>query len=255
MRASARLLAAIQGAQSGLKSKVTEFMEALTDAVLYIPLAEDMPDTPDGEQIEFEGELTFRPHMILGEDETIFAVTYSDPALVDHMREALGWDTSGQELKFICAPAHVALDLSQIAIEGTEVAGLVFNPGTEDELVLRRDEVASLIAKQPIPLVGYVEELTPEEEVTVVEGAAPPPQALMDALLRAKSDIKDLVQVNVQTTFDPERDREPHLCITLTVIGRHDLNRKLIADQVMDYAADLLPQPGYADIIFRDAPN
>ena len=65
----------------------------------------------------------------------------------------------------------------------------------------------------------------------------------------------DLVDYSVQTTFDPERDREPHLSITLVVIGRHDLNRPAIADDVMDEAAAHLPAPGYADIVFRDAPN
>ena len=195
--------------------------------------------------------------MILGEDEAIFAVAYSEPELVESMQESLGWGTSGGDLKFISVPSDVALDLAQVTIDSEPVTGLVFNPGTEHELVLRRDEVASLSQAVAIPLVGYVSELPPDAdfEATVVEGAPLPPEALMAALESAKSDNADLVGYSVHTTFDPERDREPHLTITLVVIGRHDLNRGALAEAVMDEVGPLLPEPGYADVVFRDAPN
>lgn len=251
------LSAALHAAQSGLKSDVQVLVSALEDAYVYIPLAEDLPDTPEGQQIDFDGDLTFRPHMILGEEEAIFAVAYSKPDLVDSMQKSLGWFTSGGELKFICVPAAVALDLAQVTIDGEQVTGLVFNPGTESELVLRRDEVASLAQGTALPLVGYVSEIQQDEGggAEVVEGAQPPPEALLEALGRAQKNQADLVGFSVATTFDPERDREPHLTITLTVIGRHDLNRGALAEAVMDEAAPHLPAPGYADIVFRDAPN
>lgn len=248
---------ALHEAQSGLRSDVEELISALEVAHVYIPLSEDLPDAPEGQQIDFDGDLTFRPHMILGEEEAIFAVAYSKPEFVDAMQQALGWQTSGEELKFICVPAAVALDLAQVTIDGEQVTGLVFNPGTDSELVLRRDEVASLAQGVALPLVGYVSEL-PEEadlEAHLVAGAAPPPQGLLDALARAKAEQPDLVGYSVATTFDPERDREPHLTIALTVIGRHDLNRGALAEAVMDEASPHLPAPGYADIVFRDAPN
>lgn len=251
------LSVALHAAQSGLRSDVQALVSTLEEAHVYIPLSEDLPDTPEGEQIDFEGDLTFRPHMILGEDEAIFAVAYSKPELVDSMQRSLGWLTSGAELKFICLPAAVALDLAQVTIDGEPVTGLVFNPGTESELVLRRDEVASLSQGTALPLVGYVSEIQPGADggAQVVEGAAPPPEELLLALSRARESHADLVGFSVDTTFDPERDREPHLTITLTVIGRHDLNRGALAEAVMDEASPHLPAPGYADIVFRDAPN
>lgn len=250
------LTAALHTAASGLRSDVEALIHVLEESHVYIPLSEDLPDTPEGEHIHFDGDLTFRPHMILGEEEAIFAVAYSEPELVDPMQKALGWLTAGEELKFICVPAAVALDLAQVTIDGEPVTGLVFNPGTEAELVLRRDEVASLAQGVPLPLVGYVSELEPDADgAQVVEGAAPPPPALLEALVRTKESHADLVGFSVQTTFDPERDREPHLTITLTVIGRHDLNRGALAEAVMDEASPHLPSPGYADIVFRDAPN
>ncbi len=251
------LSAALHTAQSGLRSDVEALISLLPEAHVYIPLSEDLPDAPEGEQIDIEGDLTFRPHMILGEEQAIFAVAYSQPVLVEPMQTSLDWTTSGTDLKFICVPASVALDLAQVTIDGEEVTGLVFNPGTEAELVLRRDEVSSLAQGIPLPLVGYVSELEPgaDQDAHIVEGAAPPPEALLDALERAKESHKDLVGSVVVTTFDPGRDREPHLTISLIVIGRHDLNRGALAEAVMDEVAPHLPAPGYADIVFRDAPN
>lgn len=251
------LRAALAQAQSGLKRDVQTLVDVLQTAEVYIPLSEDLPDAPEDEQIELDGDLTFRPHMILGEERAIFAVAYSEPALVESMQSELGWSTSEGQLKFIRVPAEVALDLAQVTIDGEGVSGLVFNPGTDDELVLRRDEVASLAQGVALPLVGYVSELGPGDDAaaTIVEGAAPPPQALVEALERVKRQNDDLTGFSLATTFDPERDREPHLTITLEVIGRHDLNRPALADAVMDEASEYLPAPGYADIVFRDAPN
>lgn len=251
------LAPSLSAARTGLKSQVQLFVDALQEAVVYIPLSEDLPDAPEGEQIELTGDLTFRPHMILNSDESIFAVAYSEPELVEPMQKALDWKTDGEELKFICVPPHVLFDLAQVDIDGEALSGLVFNPGTDQELVLQRDEAASLAQGTAIPLVGYVADLPPgaEEETQIVEGAEPPPSALLEALEAAVARIEDLVSVDVATTFNPERDREPHLSITLTVIGRDGLDRQKLADQAMEEAAPHLPAPGYADIVFRDAPN
>jgi len=245
------------GARLGLRSEVQKLVDALPQAVVYIPLAEDLPDAPEGEQIELTGDLTFRPHMILNSDHSIFAVAYSEPELVDPMQEALGWNTDGGDLKFICVPTHVLFDLINVEIDGEELSGMVFNPGTDQELVLQRDEAASLAQGVAIPLVGYVADLPPgaEEETEIVQGAEPPPQELLDALARAVDKVEDLTATDVQTTFNAERDREPHLTITLTVIGRDGLDRQKLADDTMEEAAPHLPPPGYADLVFRDAPN
>jgi SseB protein N-terminal domain len=249
--------AAIDAARTGLKSQVAIFVEALKHAEVYIPLSEDMPDAPEGEQIEIEGDLTFRPHMILNSDESIFAVGYTEPELVEPMQTALNWKTAGGELKFICVPFHVLFELAQVDVDGEPLSGLVLNPGTDLELVLQRDEAAAIGQGVAIPLVGYVADLPPddEEETQIVEGAEPPPAELLLALERAVSKVENLVGTEVTTTFNPERDREPHLTITLTVIARDGLDRQALADATMEEAAPFLPAPGYADIVFRDAPN
>ena len=248
---------AIEDARVGLKSAVQSLVEVLPLAQVYIPLAEDLPNAPLNESMPLDGDLTFRPHMILNEDQSIFAVAYSEPEFAEPMQSALAWQTSGEDLKFICVPAHVAFELCTSMIDGEEVSGLVFNPGTDAELVLLRDEAASLAQGTAIPLVGYVADLPPDDDgaTQLVEGADPPPAALLKALLAAKNELADLADFSVATTFNPERDREPHLTITLTVVARHGLDRQALADEVMEQAAAHLPAPGYADIVFVDAPN
>lgn len=254
---AADLTEALLEARVGVKSQVQLLVDALTLAQVYIPLAEDLPDAPLNEALPFDGDLTFRPHMILNEDESIFAVAFSEPDLAQAMQNALGWATSNEELKFICVPAHVAFELCSSVVDGEQVSGLVFNPGTDAELVLLPDEAASLAQGTAIPLVGYVADLPADDDGTTeeVKGADPPPAALIEALSAAKDRIAELVDVSVMTTFNPERDREPHLTITLTVIGRHGLDRQALADDVMEQAAEHVPAPGYADIVFVDAPN
>lgn len=253
----AALSAALAVAQSGLRSDVEFLLGVLEESHVYIPLSEDLPDTPEDVEVEFDGELTFRPHMILGEEEAIFAVAYSEAEFVEPLQRSLGWTTSGQDLKFICVPAEIALDLAQVTIDGETVTGLVFNPGTEAELVLRRDEVASLAQGVALPLVGYVSEIEDGalSDEHIVQGAAAPPEALVTALARVKEREAALTGVSVLTTFDPERDRDPHLTIVLSVIDKGNLNRAALAETIMDEASPHLPDPGYADIVFRDAPN
>lgn len=248
-------LEALDAARGGLRSLVGRVIETLDEGVLYVPLAEDIPDVPEGQE-ETLDELSFRPHMLLDTDEKAFAVAFTDLDLAEPVQEALEWKTDGGDLKFVRLPARVVLEMALEDLDGVEVMGLAINPSTDQELVLSRDEAGSIVQGQAIPLVGYVEELpeTEEEELMVVPGADPPDPRLLAALDAAKAKIHDLVSYRVDTTFHPERDREPHLTITL-YLARPDSERGIIAEQVMDLIDPLLPPPGYADIVFRDAPN
>lgn len=250
------LTEAILVAQSGLRSDVQALVDVIDEVHVYIPLAEDMPGVVEGEDVQFGEELTFRPHMLLDSDHRAYAVAYTDPELVEPLVEALGWETSGGPLKFIHLPLRIAFELAQEHVDGRDVEGLAFNPSTDFELVLRRDEAAAIAGGQALPLVGYVEDLPEgaDEETQVVEGAEPPPAELLAALEQARARIRDLVSVGVATTFNPERDREPHLTITLYT-AKPDIDRAALAEDVMEKASPFLPAPGYADIVFRDAPN
>jgi hypothetical protein len=246
------LTAAVEKAQSGLRTDVQSLLDLLTHGHLFVPLSDLIPGAIPGQDVELDGELSFRPHMLVHEDGSYFATAFTEPDLVAEVAEALGWNTSGEELQFVHLPAMVALDLSQAELEESQLAGIVLNPGDETELVLSRDEAASLTQGRALPLVGYVERL-PEgmEAVTqIVEGADAPPVALLTALTTALSARPEVESFEVLTTYNPERDREPHLTLFVR-IKDEELDRVALADDVMAHVLPHVPPPGYVDIVFR----
>jgi hypothetical protein len=246
----------VRQARRGLRSDVQELVDMLPFGELLVPLAEDIDDAPEGERIEIEKDLTFRPHMVLDEEHNMYCVAFTRPEFMETMREELGWTTAGAELKFCSVPAQFVFDMALQVIDGEEVLGLVINAGTDDELMLRRDEVGSLAQGQALPLVGYVGELpeSADEQTRVVEHAEPLPEALHAALQEAVAAHAELSSAEVQVTFNPERDREPHPTITLR-LARHDVDRHALAESVMERVAPHVPPPGYVDVLFRDPAN
>lgn len=250
------LTEAVGIARRGLRSDVQVLVDALPDGELFVPLAEDIDEAPEGKLVEVDHEISFRPHMVLDDEQNMFCVAYTDPDFMEPMREALGWTTSGGELKFASVPAQIVLEMALQVIDDEEVFGLVLNAGMDEELLLRRDEVASLSRGQALPLVGYVAEIppNPDEASEAVEGAEPLPAAMLEALESAVAAQADLASADAVVTFNPERDREPHPTITLS-LSRHGVDRESLADAVMDLVSPHVPAPGYVDILFRDPPN
>jgi hypothetical protein len=248
------LTGALYEARTGLRSNVADLLEVLGQAELLVPLAEPIPGVALEEVRELDSDLSFRPHLLGHPDGSVFAVAYSEPGLVERVRESLGWKTAGGELEFVRLPALVALGLGQSRLGDVELDGLVLNAGDESELVLARDEVGSLLAGRPLPLVGYVAELERSDldDAAVVEGAEPPPEALLLALDAAVAREPGLSGYSLKTTFDPERDREPHLTLTLALVAGASVAHQELAERVMQEAGPLLPPPGYADVVFRD---
>ncbi|MCH2107906.1 MAG: SseB family protein [Polyangiaceae bacterium] len=245
---------AILHARRGLRSDVQVFVDAVTEGEVYIPLSENMPNVKEGEEVEIGNGISFRPHMLLDPQHQPFAVCFTRQEYSLPIQTQLNWKTSDEELKFVHGPFSMALDLGQTEAEGQSIHGLVLNPGTERELVLTREEVGSIIQGRAIPLVGYIDELPEgfEDQTKVIEGAEAPPQALLQSLQQSEAQLADLVSFEVQTTFNPERDREPHLTLVLEVNEIDDQARAELANEVMESAGPHLPEPGYCDIVFRD---
>ncbi len=250
------LTEAVGIARRGLRSDVQVLIDALAQGELFVPLAEDIDEAPEGEVIEVEQELSFRPHMVLDEDQNMFCVAYTDPDFMEPMRDALGWTTSGGELKFASVPANFVLDMALQVIDDREVFGLVINAGLDEELLLRRDEVASIARGQALPLVGYVADIAPgpEETLNPIDGAEPLPEGMLQALAEAVHAQADLAKAEAIMTFNPERDREPHPTIVLS-LARHGVDRHELAEAVMELVSPHVPEPGYVDIVFRDPAN
>ena len=141
------------------------------------------------------------------------------------------------------------------AIDDVEVRGLVLNPGSDSELMLRREEVASLAQGQALPLVGYVDdiELGPDETL-FAEPSEPPPLELVEALERIKSAVPAIANLEeprrLFRRLNPDRDREPHLTVNVK-LEDDAADRERLARRVSEAVAGKVPPPGYIDIVFE----
>jgi hypothetical protein len=148
-------------------------------------------------------------------------------------------------------PAMFALDMALEVVDDEHVLGLVLNAGSEYELMLHREELASLTNGKAIPLVGYVAALAPDEgeETLIVEGGESPAPALTSAIERCLSELPKLKSYLLLRTFNAERDREPHPTLRLsTTADESELSE--IARQMIEAIGKYLPPPGYIDIVF-----
>jgi hypothetical protein len=186
------------------------------------------------------------------EDGQGYAALFTDPELVEPVAETLGWTTEGAELSVCTLPARVALELTLGLIDESNVMGLVIDAGQPSELMLRRPEVASIVAGQAVPLVGYLTDLPPldDEQVLIAEPSDPPPPDLLAALDAFLAAHPEVTAHRLERTFNPERDLEPHLTLRLTATAAPD--PRALAQGVIAAIGDRVPPPGYLDILFDD---
>jgi hypothetical protein len=247
------LTALVLGARRGLRRDVARLEAALDETQLLIPLAKRIADVPEGEDVALESGLEILPHFIVDPEGLRYAALFTQPALVEPVAQALKWTTDGDELGVCSLPARIACELALGTIDETAVHGLVIDPGQESELMLRRSELASIVAGHPVPLVGYLHDLPPleDEKVLVADAGDPPPPAFVAALTACLSGLPAVKAHRLERTFNPERDLEPHLTLCLTADAAAD--RRALAETVIGAVGELVPPPGYIDVLFDDA--
>lgn len=242
----------IKTAQRGLRRDVQALLDQLAQGELFIPLAKNIEGAADGQRLQIDdGEVKLVPHMLLDEDGNHYAALFSHPELMAQMEQQLGWKTDGAELKFCTVPALFALDMALEVVDDEHVLGLVLNAGTEYELALRREELASLTNGKAIPLVGYVAALAPNEddETLIAEGGEPPAPALIAAIEACLAELPRVAGYTLLRTFNAERDLEPHPTLKLvTSVAESELSA--IAGKMIEAIGKHLPPPGYIDIVF-----
>jgi hypothetical protein len=247
------LTALVEQARRGLRRDVAALEAGLDQGELFVPLRSHIAGAPEGEDMALDRELEILPHFLRDEDGRGYAALFSDPELVEKVATSLGWDTDGRELSVCSLPGRVACELSLGVIDEQSVFGLVIDAGHPSELFLRRAELASVVAGTPVPLVGYLGDLPPldDEQVLLAEPSDPPPPALLEALEQCLATLPAVSAHRLQRTFNPERDLEPHLTLRLTSLA--DADRRALAKSVIDAVGELVPPPGYIDILFDDA--
>jgi hypothetical protein len=245
------LTAAVARAKSGLRRDVASLVDALDAAELLVPISKQPPNARDGEQTELDGELTLSPHLLPDASGEPFVALFTHTAPLDPIVQALEWTTDGEQLKVCSLPARLALEMAREVLRDTRVRGLVIDPGAPSELGLSRNELESLMSGRPIPLLAYVRDI-PEDEserTLIAEEGDPLPEELVEAL-DAWLDTSDDVQgYRVDRTFNPDRDLEPHL--TLTVLVTEDADRRALFQSVTGAIEGKVPPPGYLDVLFE----
>jgi hypothetical protein len=245
------IVAAVGRARSGLRRDVQALLDQFESAELLVPLARDLPDAPEGERIELDGELSIIPHLLPDNDGQLFAPVFTHAAPVEPVASALEWTTDGEALKLCAFPAKVALEMALEVLDAGHVIGLVIDPGADSELCLTRSELSSLLLGRALPLLAYVQNI-PEEDrgsTLVAEGAEPPPAELREALQSWLAQTPEVKGHRLERTFNPERDLEPHLTLTLRVPESSD--RTGLFQGVTSAIGGTVPPPGYLDVIFE----
>lgn len=245
----------VRRARRGLRGDVAALVQALEDGELCVPLREHVPGVPAGEQLELSTELSLAPHMLLDPDGQLCCVAFTRGELIDDIADHLGWTTSGDVLEYCTLPARGVLDMALQVIDDREVVGIVLNPGTDSELFLQRHELASIVKRAPVPLVGYVDRIqdTSDQNTLVAEPGDPPPPELVSALEGALARLPEIGGYTLERTFNPERDLEPHLTLRLRS-RRAAEDQSAVGSAIVEAISDKLPAPGYIDILFESEP-
>jgi hypothetical protein len=245
------LRGALRQAKTGLKSDVAALVKALENAPLCIPLREHVAGIETGEQMTLDRDLALSPHLLADPSGQLACVAFSNAELLRTAGDNFAWTTDGEDLEYCTLPARIALGMALNVIDDEDVIGIVFNPGDESELFLRRQELGSILQHRPLPLVGYIQGISADEEpaTLVAEPGDPPPPELVQALETAVASFPEVVSHALRRTFNPERDLEPHLTLALKI--QPNVDREHIANGITEAILDKLPPPGYIDVVFE----
>lgn len=251
-----QLTRAIVAAHRGFRRDVQVLIEALDQSELLIPLSHSMGEVPYGESIELDQELTLLPHMLVDPEGKLYAAMFSEAGLLEPAKEELGWTTEERALEYCTLAAPAAIEMALSVIDDERVVGLVLNPLDASELVLRRDEVASIAQRRALPLVGYVSSIPAQEfeQTLVAEPGELPPSELIQALEACLGELSNVGGYALRHTFNPERDLEPHLTVHIA-LREPSADRKAIAESIVSAIGSRLPPPGYIDILFDEPQN
>ena len=248
------LTLAVRTAKRGFRRDVEVLVHLLDSATLYIPLSKAVPGAEEGQELEVDEGFRLSPHMLVDEDGKVYAALFTKPDLLEPLIEELEWQTDGEPLSFATVPARVALEMALDVIDDEQVFGLILNAMDETELVLRRHELGSILQGKPLPLVGYVQDIPEQdfEETLVATPDEEPPRQLVETIESCLAEFKGISGYKLNSTFNAERDIEPHLTLTITTT-RPSADYATIAKRLVAAISDMLPPPGYIDVLFDNS--
>ena len=246
------LTIAVETARRGFRRDVDVLVRMLDAGTILIPLLHSVPDAEHGEELEVDEGFRLSPQMLVDEEGKLYCALFTRADLLEPLVDQLGWETDGEALEYATVPARVALEMGLDVVDEENVLGVVLNPMDESELMLRRSELASILAGTAVPLVGYVNAIPEQdfEETLEADPGDEHPAELVSAIEACLAKQEGVTGYTLARTFNPERDVEPHP--TLRVITtRPDEELGDIAQLIIEAVKDALPPPGYIDVIFE----
>mgnify|MGYP001159097975 CR=1 FL=1 len=202
------------------------------------------------------GEQFVPPHMLVDEDGNLFCAMFTRPDILEPLAEELGWGTDEGALEYCSLPARVGLDIAHQVVDDERVLALVITAGHETELLLHRHEIGSIAQGRALPLVGYVRAIPLQdfEKTLIAETDEPPPADFVQKVEACLDELGTVASYEVLSTFNADRDLEPHLTLSLKPKSR-DIDFEGLTRRLMDAVADVVPPPGYLDIVFDHTPE
>lgn len=245
------LTSAVARARRGFRRDVLALIEAVPQGRLVVPLMKRMEDVAVGVETELGDELSLAPHLLFDENGSAFLPVFTRADLVEAAASRVDLRTEGGELEYCTLPASVVLEVALEIVDGARVEGLLVNPFHDSELILKRHELASIVQRKALPLVGYVAEipLAEGEERLIAKLDGPVPQSILDAVEEVLGRRVEPPRYGLHRTFSPERDLEPHLTLNLVTAGAPDPGLALELGAALE---GKLPPPGYIDIVWND---
>ena len=241
---------AIASARSGLKTDVANLIDLLPEGALFLPMARAIPGLEEGDTVNVDEEITLSPHLLVDGEDRLFVALFTREEFIGPVKQAMDWKTDDHDLEFCGLPAGLALKIAYDACGNEEIVGAVINAMQDTELVLQQDELGHLTQGQAIPFVAYVEGAqsdAAENEDIANEDLPPEFKAALDVCVEKAEPVTGY---SVQRTFDPERDREPHLALRFT-LGTPTEDYETLRDTIVEALEGTVPPPGYVDILFE----
>jgi hypothetical protein len=239
-------------AQSGYRSDVAALVDQLKKSDVFAPLqaSGNLPSKPSTLTVDTSVAL----HNLPSADGAAWIALFSSIEALRRSGERHKWFTDRGPLRYVGFKWDAGIEgMFLKALESGSNAGIVFDEGSRSELGLRASEVLSIARGEVIPLVDYTsrQPTRGKEQVFVGEPAAPPPQALLEAVQSTLSTERVVTSHHLRQVYMPERDVMPHLILDIESTASEP-ERRRISHRVGEAIKNIeLPPPGYLDIAFN----
>lgn len=252
LEATAKVLAreaftrTVREAQTGLRSDVQKLIDAIATGRLLVPLARKLTSIPTGQVTQVDRAVDITPHLLPNKLGQLFIPLFSYEAPLDRLMPSLNWTTDGGRLEICRLPAKAALELAYRAIDERRIAAAVIDVGVPSELQLTRAEIRGILDERAIPLVNYA-----KATLTDVLSPEQPSDGVRELVGKTAASYKVVTDHRLERLFDPERELEPRLVLTLRVATAPE-HRQELANAIGSAIIDALPAFAKIQLRFED---